>query len=218
MSSSTSRPGGSARVLRGAEPNQATAVLALDLSTSGLARIDPDRVDQAVRDGRDAGYRAGLEEGRTIAEAAHAEELRGIADAHAARLAAVIAASEAQVAEALAGVEAIAEATARVTVAAAFSVAEAVVGRELSLAQSPGRDAVARALALAPEGARLTLRLNPDDVSALGDQLPEGRRVTLVPDPAVTVGDCIAEAGWTRVDARIGTAMERVRAVLERAG
>jgi flagellar biosynthesis/type III secretory pathway protein FliH len=42
--------------------------------------------------------------------------------------------------------------------------------------------------------------------------------VTVVADPAVARGDCLAETGWTRVDARIGSALERVRMVLDGAG
>jgi flagellar assembly protein FliH len=103
-----------------------------------------------------------------------------------------------------------------VTAGAAFTLAEAVVGRELALAVNPGRDAVARALALSPDGVELTLRLNPDDAAVLdADSLPAGRAVTVIADATLAAGDCVADAGWSHIDARIGTALDRVRAVLE---
>jgi flagellar assembly protein FliH len=197
-------------------PAAPAELLALDLAPAGLARMDPARIDAAVAEGHaagfDAGFAAGQEAGWATTRAAHAELMA----TYEARLAAVIRASEEAVADALSGISAVADAAARVTAGAAFAVAEAVVGRELVLATDPGRDAVARALALAPEGLDLTLRLNPEDAAALAaDALPAGRAITVVPDPAVAPGDCIADAGWTRVDARIAPALERVRAVLD---
>jgi flagellar assembly protein FliH len=193
-------------------PATPPGVLGLDLAAAGLARLDPSRIDQAVAEGRAAGYAAGQESARLALQSAR-EDL--LAD-YEARLAAVVRSSEAAVADALSGVEAVADAAARVTAGAAFAVAEAIVGRELVLATEPGRDAVARALALAPERVELTLHLHPDDAAALAtDQLPAGRSITVVADPSVDVGDCVADAGWARVDARISTALERVRAVLD---
>jgi flagellar assembly protein FliH len=202
-----------------AAPTSTDGLMALDLGASGLTRLDPRRIEEAVAEGRaagfEAGFAAGQAAGRQAIEAAHAE----LTAAHAARLAAVVQGSETAIADALSGVGAVADAAARVTAGAAFAVAEAIVGRELVLARDPGRDAVARALALAPEGVDLTLRLNPEDAAALAiDQLPAGRAVTVVADPAVARGDCLAETGWTRVDARIGSALERVRMVLDGAG
>lgn len=208
----------SPRVLRNAPsaPAVAPELMALDLAPTGLARLDPARIDTAVADGHAAGYAAGYAAGRAAGEestrAAEAEVLA----AYQARLAAVLHAAEAAVADALSGVSAVADAAARVTAGAAFTLAEAIVGRELALAADPGRDAVARALALAPEGVDLTLRLNPADAAALdADSFAGGRAVTVVADPEVAPGDCVADAGWTRVDARISTALERVRAVLD---
>ena len=217
-SSSAMRDRGT-RVLRGAPAAPVAGpleVLGLDLAPAGLARLDPSRIDAAVASGRaagfDAGFAAGQDAGRAAADAAYAE----LTATYQARLAAVVQASEDAVAEAMSGVTAVADAAARVTAGAAFAVAEAIVGRELALATAPGRDAVARALALAPDGVDLVLRLHPEDAGALAtDELPAGRTVTVVADPTVAVGDCMAEAGWTRVDARIGSALERVRAVLD---
>jgi flagellar assembly protein FliH len=221
MSSSTSalRRRGS-RVLRDTDaPVQPTAspdVFDLDLAPAGLVRLNPARIDAAVEEGRTAGYQdgyaAGHQAGLDAARAAQAE----LTTAYEARLRSLVQASEAAVADALSGVGAVADAAARVTAGAAFALAEAIVGRELALATEPGRDAVARALAIAPDSVELQLRLNPDDAAAFdATSLPPGRVITVVADHSVASGDCLAESGWTRVDARIETALERVRAVLE---
>lgn len=225
MSSSTSarrqRP---PRVLREAQDAPARpGLLQLDLAPGGLARLDPDRIDAAVQQGHEAGFDAGYADGaaagRAEALAAATAEQAAITQAHARRLAAVLEAAEAQIDEALSGVTAIAEATARVTTSAVLTLAEAVVGRELALATNPGRDAIARALAITPEGVDLTLRLHPDDAALLEpEDLPGGTSVRVVPDPTVARGDCLADTGWSHIDARISTALDRVRAVLEAAG
>ena len=103
-----------------------------------------------------------------------------------------------------------------VVVDLALKVAQAVLDRELTVAQDPGRDAVRRALALAPHDAPATVRLHPDDVAALGDldDLAAGRPVTVVSDPSVERGGCVADAAGRRIDAQIGAAVARVAAAL----
>jgi flagellar assembly protein FliH len=101
----------------------------------------------------------------------------------------------------------------------AIDIAEAILARELSTAVDPGRDALTRALGLAPTGGGVTVRLNPADHALLTEttgaqQDVDGRAVTLVADPALAPGDALAESGATSIDARIGTALERVREVL----
>lgn len=217
MSSSSSPARTGPRVLRDAgRVERPASLLALDLAPAGLARLDPARLEAAVAEGRaagfDAGFRAGHEAGL---EAARAEQER-VASDHRARLASVLDAADAAVAAAMARLGEAMDAGARATVDAAFSIAEAIVGRELATATDRGRDAVARALALAPEGVEVSLRLHPDDAGDLGaDDLLDGRAVTVVADPSVRPGDCVGEAGWTTIDARIGAALDRVRAVLE---
>jgi flagellar assembly protein FliH len=99
---------------------------------------------------------------------------------------------------------------------AALELAEAILGRELVLATAPGRDAIARAIRLAGEAGQATVRLHPADVATLGqvEGIAPGRELTVVADPAVEPGGCLLEAGATRVDARLGSALERVREVL----
>jgi flagellar assembly protein FliH len=144
---------------------------------------------------------AGLAEGSQIAQARRAE-LTQVLDGLAC---AAIALSERE-----------AELTAELETAAsrlAFEIAEAVIGREVALASNPGLDAVTRALALAPNAAEVTVRLHPDDAAAVEGW--EGRAVTVVPDPTIERGGCLLDAGPSRIDARISSAIARVRAALE---
>jgi flagellar assembly protein FliH len=59
--------------------------------------------------------------------------------------------------------------------------------------------------------------LNPADVAALdGLDLPAlvGRPVKLLADPSLGLGDALAESGASRIDARLTSALARVREVL----
>ena len=184
----------------------------MDLAPAGLARLDPARLDAAVEEGRARGFEAGLHAGR----AAAAEEQADITLAHRGRVDQVVEAMRAALHDAIVGVDVVAEETARATAAAAFAIAEAIVGRELALSRSPGQDAVARALALAPEADEVVVRLHPADAEhLLVDGAPTWDGVRLLADPNIARGDCVAQVGWTRIDARVDAALDRVRAVLE---
>ncbi|MET7420646.1 FliH/SctL family protein [Dactylosporangium sp. NPDC005555] len=102
-------------------------------------------------------------------------------------------------------------------VATAFALAEAVLGRELRTATEPGREALARALALVPGTSPVTVRLNPADRLTIGqtELVMDGRTVSLVDDPGLGPGDALALCDATKVDARLGPALDRVREVLE---
>lgn len=98
-------------------------------------------------------------------------------------------------------------------IAAAVSIAEAVIGRELVEGEASARAALRRALTAADDAEPIAVRLHPDDVRALADAGVTAP-VPLVSDAALSRGDAITElpAGW--VDARIATALDRVRAAL----
>jgi flagellar assembly protein FliH len=210
-------PARRARVLRGAEGPGASAagLLSVDLRPEGLARLDPARVDAAVEEGRARGHQEGWEAGRAeaLAEArarAHAE-----AAATRAQLEALLAATEARLAEAVAQVSAEGDAMVERAGLLAGAIAEAVVGHELATHPEPATAAARRALALAPDAAAVTLRLAPDDAAVLdAEALGTTATVRVVADAALKPGDCIAEAGWTTVDARVGEALARVREAL----
>jgi flagellar assembly protein FliH len=195
-----------ARVLRGLNFTRGASPLDAELP-GPLAAVDPAAAALEERRGYDDGYQVGLAEGLDAGRAAAAAES-----------AAVVARLEAlgrALAEAaddlrrrqgleLAGLE---DALARTAV----DLAAAVVGRELQVATSPGADALARALALVPAGATAVARLHPADADTVG-RLPGA--VTVIADPAVEPGGCILEVGDSRIDAQLGSALDRVRSAL----
>ena len=101
-------------------------------------------------------------------------------------------------------------------VATATTLVEDILGRELALADDPAMDAVRRALTLCPADAPALLRLHPDDLAEVPAEalaeLPDSVRV--VADPSVERAGAIAESGPRRIDAQLGTALQRVQAVL----
>lgn len=98
----------------------------------------------------------------------------------------------------------------------AMALTEAVLQRELELSRDPGSEALARALDLVPTSAAATVRCNPADLEQMGTL--EHSLLTFVPDRSIGRGGCVLETGATLVDARIETALERVRAIFARAG
>jgi len=94
--------------------------------------------------------------------------------------------------------------------AAAVELAEAVLGVELSDGPTSARAALARALSGEPAG-EVAVRLNPQDLALLGAG-PAG--VRMVADPTLAPGDAMAEHADGVLDARIGAALARARAVL----
>jgi flagellar assembly protein FliH len=170
----------------------------------GHGTTDP-AVDSVAEQGYRDGYDAGMAAAR-LQEAARIDELR-IAAAAMARAADALVAAQTG---ALAHIESLVPDL-------AFELTQLLIGRELELAQSPGRDAVVRALALAPDSGSVTVRLNPADAELVGDlgDVAGGRPLTIVADPQVSPGDCIAEADATRIDATLASALDRVRQALQ---
>jgi flagellar assembly protein FliH len=175
--------------------------------------VDPDLVEHATeagyRAGYDAGFTAGIEDAAAAIdsrERARGEQVRSVvdrlaaeADAVAERHAAIVHEIEAQV------------------VRMAFDIAQTLVGRELRATDQAAADAIRRALEFAPATGPVVVRLHPDDVEALGDpaRVVSGRALTVVSDPALASGDAIVDVGPARIDARIASAIERIREVLE---
>lgn len=212
-SSSSSAVVRSARVLRGADSQCGTSkdALGLDLGDDALRRLDPKRVEEAVAEGRATGYAQGWQAGLVAGQTAAAAELASVRE----QLALVVGRAAQTIETNLEQADAEwSDLTSQATTLA-FAVVEALVGRELALAADPGADAVRRALASVPGGTELVLRLNPDDAAALATEtLPNDRECTVVADASLSRGDCVAEAAVTKVDARIASALDRVRAVL----
>lgn len=189
-----------------------------------LQRVVEEAAAQARLQAQENGYADGFEAGR---EAAQAQVLAAAADFEAAR-AAVAEAQEAALRDTLRSMAVAVEGFERRQAPAletlqdlitetAFELARVLVGRELELSATLGRDAVARALALAPNDTPVVVRVHPQALAELGDVTgwSGGRSVTVVPDPTVEPGGCIADAGACHIDAQISPAVQRVRALLE---
>jgi flagellar assembly protein FliH len=169
------------------------------------------------------GFAAGHAEGLRAAEAAVAEVERAAAQ----RLADVQARWERRLASATAALGAaatrldeaalpVADDVRETIIGATLTLVEDLLGRELALADSPVLDAVRRALSLCPADAPALVRVHPDDLAEVPAEslagLPDTVRV--VGDDSVERAGAVAESGVRRIDAQIGTALERVQAVL----
>jgi flagellar assembly protein FliH len=190
-----------------------------------MQRSSLDALAASVRrDARAEGYARGWAEGRRAAEAQASVEAHAAATdraAEAAHAAASLNAALSALATAASALEARAVAPAAeltdAVVTGAFELATALLGRELTLAAEPGLDAIRRALVLVPENRPVCARLNPDDASVTRAGLASaelGREVLIVADPSVEPGGAVVDCDATRVDAQLGTALERVREVL----
>jgi flagellar assembly protein FliH len=223
-----------ARVLRGLSFDRVASPLDAELPGPPVA-VDPAVAAAEEQRGYDDGYRAGMAEGLSAGRTAMAAESL----AATARLGELCRALDAAATDLLrrqaldlAGLE---DALARTAV----DLASAIIGRELAVAVSPGADALARALALVPAGSVAVARLHPADAAILaatgaaaagraegagagftGGAGPAGglagtpATVTIIADPAVEAGGCILEVGDSRIDAQLGSALDRVRTAL----
>lgn len=205
-------------------PYAATAGADPRLVSPVLEHVFAEKVRVATAKGRDAGYEEGYAEG--MSQARHDAQTAARKAAAAASVAlreqkAALDGAVAAVTEAVQRLEAMTAAeflpTERGIVEAAYRLAEVLVGREMQVAASPVRDAVLRAFRLAPEGEAVVLRLSPTEADAVSDvvALAGGRQVTVVPDHGVAPGGCVLDAGCARIDARLETALARVREVLD---
>jgi flagellar assembly protein FliH len=100
----------------------------------------------------------------------------------------------------------------------AVELAEALLEHEIRLSGTSARDALARALHYVPANAAVTVRLSVADHATLVECAPgdEVQLVTLIADPDLAPGDAIAQCGVTRVDARLGEGLRRVKEILSR--
>ncbi|WP_409332260.1 FliH/SctL family protein [Trujillonella humicola] len=99
---------------------------------------------------------------------------------------------------------------------AVLVLVEDLLGRELAGVDAAGVDALRRAMTLLPADAPSIVRLHPDDLAEVPAEalaaLPAS--VTVVGDLSVERAGAIGECGVQRVDAQLGSALARVRAVL----
>ena len=188
-----------------------------------LRDVYADELARLRQQAHEEGYRAGFDEGRQAAEGVVVEAER--AAEH--RLADVQARWERRLVSATA---ALGDAATRLeqaavpvadelrdsVLAAVVTLVEDLLGRELAVATSPGTDALHRALTLCPTDAPVVVRLHPDDLAEIPAEALAGLPATLtvLGDELVERAGAVAETGSRRVDAQLGAALERVRAVL----
>jgi flagellar assembly protein FliH len=188
--------------------------------TSQLSIVDPEALlvleedltserDRTLDAAWDAGYADGLEQARALAEREQeqARTTLGLAE-FALTDAATRAASAFELERHRLECEA---------VELAFALTKALLARELELSRSPGEEAVTRAIGESPSGSQLIVRLNPSDIETIGDEKVAGEATKIVADPSIGPGGCVLEVGTTVVDARIETAIERIRRTFDEA-
>lgn len=179
------------------------------------AVVAPGWSPAAEAAGRAAGYVTGrraaeaeLAELRAAAEAELAEQrMRGAVRLESA-LALLGAAADGFVSHALPRLGAIDDAL----LAAAVEIAEAILQHELRDETAAAVAAARRALDVTDPAQLRRVRMNPADLEILRElgELP----VEGVADPSLARGDAIAELAHGSVDARLGSAVARVRAAL----
>jgi flagellar assembly protein FliH len=186
-----------------------------DVYAEELARLRA----QAHAQGFAAGHAQGLTAAGEVVARTEREATERLAQMQAGwerRLISATAALGAAVAQLDAATVPVAEDVRESILTAVVTLVEDMLGRELALAESPGLDAVRRALTLTPADAPVVVRIHPDDLAEIPAEalttLPGTVRV--VPDAAVERAGAVAETGPQRIDAQLGTALERVQAVL----
>ncbi|MGY1630992.1 FliH/SctL family protein [Geodermatophilus sp. SYSU D01186] len=186
-----------------------------DVYAEELARLR----EHARREGYAAGHAEGVQAaGAVVAEAERAAEAR-LAEVQARwerRMVSATAALGAAVAHLEAAAVPVADDVRDSVISVVLTLVEDLLCRELAIADSPALDAVRRALTLCPADAPVVVRLHPDDLAELpAEALAElPATVRVVGDLSVERAGAVAETGPSRVDAQLGSALERVRAVL----
>ena len=195
------------------------------VATTAQSRVHADAKDRGFTQGHAAGYAAGLQlAGRESAlaldrhkaahealmselEARHEAELQALH--HAVHLA--VTALQERTTPVLANAE-------QVLFSHALELAEALLGCELRDGETSARTALSRACESGPTDVPLSIRMHPADLSELTEAsrgalgLPAS--VQLVADPSLDRGDAVANYPHGFLDARLGAAMARAKAVL----
>ena len=99
-------------------------------------------------------------------------------------------------------------------VTTALDLAEALIGHVLDDAEKSARFALGRALDHATAAQPHSVRMNPDDLAVLDAATRAQAGVDFAADPSLARGDAITEFPDGFLDARIGTALARAKAVL----
>jgi len=98
--------------------------------------------------------------------------------------------------------------------AAAVELAELIIGHELDDESCSARAAIARVLSSADEASITAVRLSPADLAVINAHGIAAPELRFVADTTLSPGDAVVEMAEGRIDARIGSALERARAEL----
>ena len=181
-----------------------------DTVVEHMASAVAERIkDSAVAQGYAIGWAQGLREAREQVRHEADEARRAERAQHEAAVRGLAEAAEASRARLHAVCAAVEDGAARL----AMDVVEALLDRELAAIVDPGEHLVARALALAPaqEG---TVHAAPAAVTPDAQATLAEHGLRLVPDPSLGTADVVIDLGEGVVDARISTAVDRLREVL----
>jgi flagellar assembly protein FliH len=97
----------------------------------------------------------------------------------------------------------------------ALDMAEMVLGHHVAAIDDPGTEALNRALGAVRSPGPMVAHLHPDDLELMGTEIPRSNPdLELVADPSVGRGGCILDAGPSRVEATLGSALGRLRQIL----
>lgn len=98
--------------------------------------------------------------------------------------------------------------------AAALDLAEAILGHELADGEASARSALARATGAPTPSPVHTVRLNPEELALLDEPTRDATGLRFVADPSLRRGDAVAEYADGFLDARLSTALDRMRQAL----
>lgn len=178
-----------------------------------------DRAEEEARTrGHAAGYAAGAAQARReAAVAAAAAEERSVlaAEQAEARVRSALNALNTAVSTLNTRTVPVLETMEAQVASAAVEIAEALLGRELSTAEDSGLSALQRALNPDVPGKVHTIRMNPADLAAIPENTRAEVNASLVGDPSLASGDAVAEYPNGFLDARLSSALIRLKSAIE---
>lgn len=191
-------------------------ILSSNFTAMAFPSIGDTERDQVLRDARVQGHAAGFAEGAAAARRDAEEAAAAAAASFITQRLAAAAELKHQVAVLEAAANAmhkravpVLETMEHAIAGAALNIAETVIGLEMEHGETSVRAALARALNPVTPAPVHTVRLHPLDLAALpGDA---SASVKFVADPSLHRGDAVAEYTEGFLDARMSTALARIR-------
>ncbi|MFK3676404.1 FliH/SctL family protein [Microbacterium sp. NPDC090218] len=168
-------------------------------------------------DGHAEGFRAGLAEAESAQRVAAAEQ-SAREEASARRVETAVSALHSAARSLSEREQELTSAAQEQVLRCAIELAELILLGELSDAGASAATAARRALAAADPAELREVRLHPDDLETLEGAEDELTAFALVADDTLGRGDAVAVLDHGRIDARIGSALDRARLALAEVG